>query len=128
MTVDRDPTQPFLIATTIDCHDLEVMTAFWGALLGVETQIHEPFGFLAHGPDRKVTLWLQRVDDEFTGKNRLHIDLAVHDLEAALETVVELGGAVGEQQTWETFVWRTCTDPEGNVFDIMQASEPAPTE
>lgn len=116
---------PALIAATIDCHDLEGMTAFWGGLLEVETAIHDHFGFLAHAKERKVTLWLQKVDDEFTGKNRLHLDLAVVDLAGALARVQELGGSVGEERRWGDFLWRTCTDPEGNVFDITKASLPS---
>ena len=122
MSEPRDPTVPVLIAATIDCHDLEAMVAFWSGLLGVDGQIHEQFGFLSHAEGRKVTIWLQKVDDGFQGKNRLHLDLAVLDLEGALARVSDLGGSVGEEHTWQGFHWFTCSDPEGNVFDIMQAT------
>ncbi len=121
MSSPRDPATPVLIASTIDCHDLDLMTTFWGSLLGVETTIEEPFGFLGPSEGRGVTLWLQRVDDEFEGKNRVHVDLVVEDLDAALERVTELGGRVGEAHRWMSYVWRTCADPEDNLFDIMQA-------
>lgn len=121
---DSVPT-PRLIAATIDCNDLHTMTRFWSELLGVASQIHEPFGFLAHPDDRKVTLWLQRVPEPRVGKNRLHLDFAVADLEATLARIEELGGTIGEEHGWEGFRWRTCMDPEGNVFDVMQAQEPA---
>ena len=121
MPTERPADVPVLIASTIDCNDLEGMTAFWGDLLGVETVIHDHFGFLSHAPGRKVTLWLQRVEEPRVGKNRVHLDLAVRDLDAACVRVVDLGGGTGETQEWGGFVWRTCTDPEGNVFDIMQA-------
>ena len=114
---------PRFIAVTIDCNDLETMTAFWGDLLGVEFQIAEPFGFLGHTPDRKVTLWLQRVPEPPVGKNRLHLDFAVADLDASLDLVRSLGGEVGEEHSWREYLWRTCSDPEGNLFDIMQATE-----
>lgn len=117
----RTPAVPFIIASTIDCNDLEAMTAFWGGLLDVETQIDDQFGFLARAGDREVTIWLQRVDEPKVGKNRVHLDFAVFDLGAALERVIELGGTVGDEQTWQGYSWRTCADPEGNVFDIMQA-------
>ena len=123
MDTDRPPDVPVLIATTIDCADLGGMTRFWGQLLDVEFNVVEPFGFLAHAADRKVTLWLQRVPEASTGKNRLHLDLVVSDLEAALERVHTLGGGVLDRREWQGFVWNTCTDPEGNVFDIMQAQQ-----
>ena len=116
-------TTPKLIASTIDCNDLEGMTAFWGSLLGVETAVHEHFGFLAHGEDRKVTVWLQRVDEPKVGKNRVHLDLVVGDLDATLDKVRQLGGTVLDRHEWSGFLWQTCADPEGNVFDIMQAQE-----
>lgn len=116
-------TTPKLIASTIDCNDLEGMTAFWGSLLGVETAVHEHFGFLAHGEDRKVTVWLQKVDEPKVGKNRVHLDLVVGDLDATLDKVRQLGGTVLDRHEWSGFLWQTCADPEGNVFDIMQAQE-----
>lgn len=118
---ERPVDVPVLIAATIDCLDLEAMTAFWGGLLGVDTQIHDHFGFLAHSPDRKVTLWIQKVDEPKVGKNRVHLDFVVADLEATLNRVKDLGGSVLDEQSWRDFSWRTCADPEGNLFDIMQA-------
>ncbi|MFC2153783.1 VOC family protein [Actinomycetota bacterium] len=117
---------PTLIASTIDCADLETMTRFWGMLLDVPYQVVDHFGFLAHPADRKVTLWLQRVPEDKIGKNRVHLDFAAADLDAALERVRSLGGTVGDRHTWQGHVWNMCSDPEGNVFDVMQAS--APTE
>ena len=120
---ERAPDTPLLIAATIDCADLEGMTRFWGGLLDVEFQVMEPFGLLAHAPDRKVTVWLQQVPEEKVGKNRIHLDFVAADMEASLQKVTSLGGAIGERQQWHDFVWTTCTDPEGNVFDIMQAQQ-----
>jgi predicted enzyme related to lactoylglutathione lyase len=99
------------------------MTRFWGELLDVEFQVVEHFGFLAHATDRNVTIWLQQVPEEKAGKNRVHLDMVVGDLDAALERVTSLRGGVGERSEWHGFVWNTCTNPEGNVFDIMQAQQ-----
>ena len=123
MDTERASGVPVLIAATIDCADLEAMTRFWGELLDVEFQVVEHFGFLAHAPDRKVTLWLQQVAEEKVGKNRIHLDFVVADLEAALERVTSHGGGVGDRHEWRGHIWSTCTDPEGNVFDIMQAQQ-----
>lgn len=118
---------PLLIAVTIDCNDLATMTEFWSDLLGVDSVVHDPFGFLDHPPDRKVTIWLQQVAEKRSGKNRVHLDFAVPDLDAALRRVEDLGGSVGDQNEWRGHVWRTCSDPEGNLFDVMQAQTPQDT-
>ncbi|MEM9041563.1 MAG: VOC family protein [Actinomycetota bacterium] len=118
--------KPALLATTIDCVDLEPMAEFWADLLGVEHQVHEPFAFLGPTEGRRATIWLQRVPEERVGKNRLHLDFVVRDLDAACDRVVELGGALGPERSWQAFHWRTCSDPEGNVFDLMKAQEPPP--
>ncbi len=128
MDAERSPDVPTLIAATIDCVDLEAMTQFWGRLLDVEFRTIEHFGFLAHAADRKVTIWLQQVPEAKAGKNRVHLDLVVADLDAALERVRSLGGGVGDRRDWQGFVWNTCTDPEGNVFDIMHAQQPVDGE
>jgi hypothetical protein len=93
-------------------------------LLDVEFKTAEHFGFLAHSSDRKVTIWLQQVPEAKVGKNRVQLDFVVDDLHAALESVAALGGGVGARHEWQGFVWNTCTDPEGNVFDIMQSQRP----
>ena len=113
---------PLMVAVTIDCNDLDRMADFWAHLLGVDiTAKQDGFAFLAHAPDRKVTVWLQQVEERSADKTRIHLDLAVPDLEAAERRVVSLGGALMERHSWEGFEWRMCTDPEGNVFDVMRA-------
>jgi len=113
---------PLMIAATIDVSDLEAASQFWSQLLGVEVLgIHEPFAFLGTAEDRKISIWLQLVDDEKVGKNRCHLDFVASDLEAAEKKVVDLGGSLGSRSSWQQYNWRTCLDPDGNEFDIMQA-------
>jgi predicted enzyme related to lactoylglutathione lyase len=112
---------PILIAATIDCANLERITRFWGDLLDVDFQIVDQFGFLAHASGRKVTLWIQQVPEARAGKNRVHLDFVTADLSGTLERIESLGGGVGARHEWHDFVWNTCTDPEGNVFDVMQS-------
>ena len=114
---------PLMIAVTVDCNDLDAQTTFWSELLQVEATTMEPFSFLAPADGRKVSIWLQRVPEAKATKNRVHLDFVVADLEAAERRVVALGGSLGERQTWETYLWRVCQDPEGNEFDIMQGQQ-----
>jgi predicted enzyme related to lactoylglutathione lyase len=115
---------PRIVAVTIDCNDLEGAAKFWSSLLHVEvTSIQDGYAFLAHSPERRVTIWLQHVPERRHGKNRVHIDLAVEDLEAAEQRIVILGGSLGARHEWHGFEWRTCYDPEGNVFDVMRAPD-----
>ncbi len=118
---------PLMAAVTIDCNDLDRMADFWSRLLGVEiTAQQDEFAFLGYPPNRRVTIWLQRVPEPREGKTRVHLDLAVPDLEAAEKRIEELGGRLLDRQGWEGFEWRMCEDPEGNVFDVMRApSQPA---
>jgi len=118
----QDGGVPLMIAATMDCSDLAVSAEFWSRLLHLEVKgIIDQFAFLSAAPDRKVAIWLQRVDEPKTGKNAAHLDFVAQDLEAAEKRVVELGGTLGERSTWQDFLWRTCRDPDGNEFDIMQA-------
>ena len=117
-----DDTTPLMIAATIDVSDLEASAQFYSELLGLEVMgIIDPFAFLSAAEDRKVAIWLQKVPEEKVGKNRCHLDFVVKDLEGLERRVVDLGGSLGERQTWQDFMWRTCHDPEGNEFDVMQA-------
>lgn len=122
----QSPDTPVLGAVTIDCNDLEAMVEFWAALLGVESEIHEPFAFLEPAPGRTGAVWLQRVPEPATGKNRLHLDFVVPDLAACEDRIESLGGRIVETQSWERYEWRVCADPEGNLFDVMQAPADRP--
>ena len=122
MPTFQGPDVPLMTAVTIDCHDVPRLLEFWSELLGVDNNGQvEHFGFLAPAPDRRVSIWLQEVPESKRVKNRVHLDFAVPDLEAAERRVVELGGSLGDRQEWQGYLWRTCMDPEGNEFDIMQA-------
>jgi predicted enzyme related to lactoylglutathione lyase len=61
------------------------------------------------------------VTDDKLGKNRVHLDLMVDDLDEATAEIAELGGRwlePGSTRELEGFRWRCMADPEGNEFDI----------
>lgn len=110
-----------LTSLTIDAVDADRVARFWAELLG--TRIGSvwddgPFVFL-EGGDELPVLCVQRGPEPKSGKNRVHVDLAVEDLDAATDRVVELGGSwEGDELRLPGVTWRTLRDPEGNEFDV----------
>jgi predicted enzyme related to lactoylglutathione lyase len=107
----------------IDSTDPGRLAPFWCALLGVE--VEESIGdgqfiVLSKTTDG-LTIGFQQVPDAKSGKNRLHLDLVVDDLDAATAEIEGLGGRwlePGHARELEGFRWRIMADPEGNEFDI----------
>ncbi len=110
-------------AVTIDCHDLDLMSAFWTGLLGVQVrgrwQQYVGLQPMTPGQPRVV---LQRTEDPRPAKNTLHLDLHVPtgaDLPTAVERAVGLGARLVEEHEQGGAVWRTLADPEGNLFCLV---------
>jgi predicted enzyme related to lactoylglutathione lyase len=106
----------------IDTVDPEALAPFWCARLGVE--ITTRFGdgaYVVLGPTADgLTLAFQRVPEAKQGKNRLHLDLVVDDLDDATARAVGDGGWWdGEEHEMAGFRWRCLRDPEGNEFDLV---------
>jgi predicted enzyme related to lactoylglutathione lyase len=107
----------------IDTTSPERLAAFWGSLLEVtvETTIGDgQFVVLSPAKDG-LTIGFQRVPDAKAGKNRLHIDLIVDDLDRATGEIETIGGCwlePGTTRELEGFRWRCMADPDGNEFDI----------
>lgn len=107
----------------IDAIDPERLTRFWSAMLDVEVDSSIGDGqFIVLSPTKDgLTVGFQKVPEQKTVKNRVHLDLVVEDLEAATVEIEELGGRwlePGTTRDLEGFQWRIMADPEGNEFDI----------
>jgi hypothetical protein len=83
----------------VDCADPVGLATFWAAVLGGEVALADASGdppqylgirpMPAGGPE----LSFQRVPEPKTTKNRLHLDVAVDDVEEAAARVVALGAS-----------------------------------
>ena len=107
----------------IDSADPGRIVPFWCGLLGVEVETTIGDGqFVVLSPSSEgLTVGFQRVQEEKSGKNRLHLDLVVEDLDRVTSEVEALGGSwlePGNTRELEGFRWRCMADPEGNEFDI----------
>jgi predicted enzyme related to lactoylglutathione lyase len=107
----------------IDAVDPEQLARFWCGILGVEVAqvVAEGQYLVLSATADGLTISFQAVPEEKSGKNRLHMDLAVTDLDAATAEVESLGGKWLEPGTTRdlgSYHWRVMADPEGNEFDI----------
>lgn len=105
----------------INVADYESEKTFWQALLGVGIAREFP-GFCWFEPQRPggISVALQQVPDPTPGRNRLHLDTGVDDLDAARARIEQLGGRHVEDHEIMGFSWRVMADPEGNEFCIAR--------
>lgn len=104
---------------TFDCADPKELSRFWTEALGYELRTDES-GWLELGPreGNGPLLGFQKVPEEKTIKNRVHLDLAARA--ATMDTEVKrlegLGARRGEAFDDHIVVY----DPEGNEFCVVQ--------
>ena len=106
---------------TLDCTDLDRTAEFWQAAGGfvVDGSIEGRYiSMSGHG----VTLTLQRVAEPKTGKNRMHLDLLVENLEQEVHRLESIGASrvtpTARQEFGQT--WFVLVDPEGNEFCVAR--------
>jgi predicted enzyme related to lactoylglutathione lyase len=111
-----------LHAIVMDVNDLETCGKFWSQVLGTDILYQdERYLRLGHKGERP-TLLLQRVPERHREKNRVHIDLDVPDLDAAVSRVQGLGGNKLRQLNEYGIEWVVMTDPDGNEFCLVKHS------
>lgn len=111
-------------ALVLDCVDLELISDFWTFALGYRRagRIHEPYLSLlpesGHGPE----LLLLRVPEAKGGKNRLHLDLRTHDLDAEVQRLRTVGATLLTDMPCDEggWTWHVLADPEGNEVCVLQ--------
>jgi predicted enzyme related to lactoylglutathione lyase len=89
--------------------------------VNVDTEIGEGDFLLLTPTEEGLVVGFQRVPEAKKGKNRVHLDLVVDDLDVATAEVEHLGGRwlePGTTRELEGFQWRCMADPEGNEFDL----------
>ncbi len=110
---------------TIDCLDPERVARFWGALLDRRPG-PSPAGwvYLGERGDPQPRLVFQPVPEAAAGKVRIHLDITVDDIDAAVRTVLRLGGsATGERHDYDEGVVVVMADPEGHEFCMVRYAD-----
>ncbi|MFE6858807.1 VOC family protein [Nocardia sp. NPDC057668] len=110
------------VGVTIDCVDVERVAGFWSALLDRAPGPSEPgWVYLGQAGDAQPRLVFQPVTEPRRGKVRLHLDIAVDDIEAGVAQVIALGGsATGERHEHPGGVVVVLADPEGHQFCLVE--------
>ena len=117
------------LSFTLDCRDPEALARFWIEALGyskVRRAKHATeFWLMFPDDDREPLLVLQQVADAKRGKNRMHLDLHVEDLEAEVTRLQTLGATriTDDPVGVEGYSWLVMADPEGNEFCLVQRPE-----
>jgi hypothetical protein len=94
----------------IDANDPARLGRFWAAALGRAFEAKDDGDGLLTGPTKQHTIWVNKVAEARTVKNRVHLDVYTRDL-ADLEG---LGATIVEPQG--TRAWTVMADPEGGEF------------
>jgi predicted enzyme related to lactoylglutathione lyase len=110
----------------IDTVDPARIAPFWCALLGVRERGWFGDDYLMLTTDGGAPpVAFQRVPEAKSVKNRLHVDLAVEDLDGAFAQIVAFGGSAVSDilEMPGGYRWRVMADPEGNEFCIVPRDE-----
>ncbi len=108
-----------VISVVIDCEHPMQLADFWCAVVGgvIDRRTHSAEWVAIEGVPGLASLAFQRVPEPKAVRNRVHLDISVGDLEAAIRAVLREGAvAVGEVVEEQTNRFQVMRDPEGNEF------------
>lgn len=118
---DASPAHPAihgLAALAVDCADPPALAEFYARLLGFRWAVDEDGDagvYDLEGPNIDFI----RVPETKTAKNRVHLDVRAHDLDAAVEHALSLG-ATRASDVYDGDSWVVLRDPEGGEFCILR--------
>ena len=112
------------IALVLDCLEPQALAQFWAPALGyVEVGSVENYTMLVAKDDAGPRLLLQRVPEAKSGKNRMHLDIHVADIQTEAARLEDLGARRVEAAPLSEHghSWVLMADPEGNEFCVCDA-------
>lgn len=122
------------VGVTLDCVDLDLIGRFWSQALDLsDVESEGEYLLLRAEPGAARTgvrgLAVQRVPEAKAGKNRMHLDVVVEDVEPEVDRLLALGATVLARETEATADATVIMgDPEGNEFCVIQARPAADQE
>jgi hypothetical protein len=102
----------------VDCLDPAPLAEFWSTVLGVEIAfVEDDWVSLRSATPGHPRVAFQKVPETKRGKNRLHLDVWVPDLEAATVAAEALGATrLGRLVHESPEPFQVMADPAGNEF------------
>jgi len=110
----------------LDCNDPEALAPFWATALDyVPLGAVENYVLLVPDARPGPKLLLQRVPEDKSGKNRMHLDIEVADIEALATSLEGLGAqrVRADVVTEHGNHWILMADPEDNEFCICDGGQ-----
>jgi hypothetical protein len=100
----------------LDVEDAGVAGAFWAPTLRWGLELHDDGDAHLRDADGRIQVWLNRVPEPKTVKNRIHIDVNA----GSVEEVLDRGATVLHRAAR----WTTVADPEGHELCVFVREEP----
>jgi predicted enzyme related to lactoylglutathione lyase len=126
MAIDR-PRPDVRIEIGIDSINPEVLAPFWVDALGYELGELDSDGTYLEliAPRGSTPVYLQRVPERKSTKNRLHLDLFTTEPDDLVEHLCDIGASrVGDAMiNTDGAWWQVMADPEGNEFCVCRVDE-----
>jgi catechol 2,3-dioxygenase-like lactoylglutathione lyase family enzyme len=107
----------------IDASDAPRAARFWAGVLGLAASSDDDGDAVLRGDHADRTVWVNRVPEPKTVKNRVHLDLVL----PSYAPLVEAGARVVEDHHTTRYRWTVLADPEGNELCVFPEGQQAPT-
>src|SRR2546421_2839396 len=116
------PSANATVTVTLDSSDPDSLAPFWCEALGYQ-EIARADQYIALGPGpglMNIKFVLQGVPETKPGKNRMHLDLWVADIESEAARLEAMGAKRLQDEPFDEhgFLWYRLADPEGNEFCV----------
>ena len=116
------PSAHATVTVTLDSSDADSLARFWCEALGYQ-EIARADQYIALGPGpglMDIKFVLQGVSETKPGKNRMHLDMWVADIDAEAARLLAIGAKQLNDKPLDEhgFRWHQLADPEGNEFCV----------
>jgi len=107
----------------LDAADPPALAAFWGMVLGRTVEVRDDGDAALAGerPDDRV--WIDRVPEPKTVKNRVHLDLVL----PSYAPLVQAGARVVDDHENARYRWTVLADPEDNELCVFPGDRDEPS-